>query len=122
MHVYRRFLLYWDCRPLSIEGYAMATIQSINLISTDPNVRGGRPLLAGTRIEVIALAIEHTINHNSIEELARDYRLSLAQVYAALAYYYEHKEALDALIEERDRMAQEYQEKGIGSRHSSLSG
>jgi uncharacterized protein (DUF433 family) len=100
----------------------MATIQSIDLISTDPTVRSGRPCIAGTRIEVTALAIEHNVNQHTVEELASDYGLSLAQVHAALAYYYEHKEALDAVIDGQDRIAQEYREKGIGSRRPPLSG
>jgi uncharacterized protein (DUF433 family) len=32
-------------------------IQSINLISTDPNIRNGRPCVAGTSIEVSVIVI-----------------------------------------------------------------
>ena len=31
----------------------------------------------------------------SVEEIARDYNLSLADVHAALAYYYDHQEEID---------------------------
>jgi len=93
----------------------MATIQSINLISTDPSVRSGRPCIAGTRIEVNALVIEHLFNQRPIEEIAANYRLTLAQVHAALAYYYEHKAELDAVMREQDRFAEEFRERHLGS-------
>jgi len=35
----------------------MESFQSINLISTNPDVRSGRPCIAGTTIEVSALVI-----------------------------------------------------------------
>lgn len=34
----------------------METMQSINLVSTNPHVRNGRPCIAGTTIEVAAIA------------------------------------------------------------------
>jgi uncharacterized protein (DUF433 family) len=94
----------------------MATIQSINLISTDPNVRGGRPVLAGTGIEVTTVAIAHIVHQQSPSEFAAHYDVSLAQVYAALAYYYAHKPELDALMEDRARLAAEFREQGFGRR------
>lgn len=92
----------------------MATIQSINLISTDPSVRSGRPCIAGTRIEVNALVIEHIFNKRTLGEISADYGLTLAQVHAAFAYYYEHKAELDALMRERDEIAAAFREKQLG--------
>lgn len=100
----------------------METILTIDLISTNPNVRGGRPCIAGTGLEVAVIVIAHIVHQRTPDEIASDYRISLAQVYAALAYYYAHKEEMDALIQERIRLAQEYKEKRVGSRHPSLSG
>jgi uncharacterized protein (DUF433 family) len=98
----------------------MATIQSINLISTDPSVRSGRPCIAGTRIEVNALVIEHIFNKRTLGEISADYSLTLAQVHAAFAYYYEHKAELDALMREQDRIAEEFREKNFGSQRPPL--
>jgi len=101
----------------------MDTILTIDLISTNPDVRGGRPCIAGTGLEVMTIVIAQIVHQRAPEEIASDYGLKLAQVYAALAYYYAHKEEMDALIQERSRIAQEYvvKEKRIGSRHPPLS-
>jgi uncharacterized protein (DUF433 family) len=97
-------------------------IQSINLISTNPAVRGGRPCIAGTSLEVTVIAIAKIVHGQTPEEIAADYNLSLPQVYAALAYYYDHKEEIDATIQERRKLAQEMKEKRVGSRRPSLLG
>lgn len=54
------------------------------------------------------------------EEIAADYELSLPQVYAALAYYYEHKPAIDATIQDRQQLALSMKESRVGSRHKPL--
>jgi uncharacterized protein (DUF433 family) len=100
----------------------VATIQSINLISTNPQVRGGRPCIAGTTIEVSVIMIAKIVHGQTPDEIASDYQITLAQVYAALAYYYEHKTEIDTTIRERYKLAQEMKEKRSGSRHPSLSG
>ena len=100
----------------------MATIQSINLISTDPEIRGGRPCLAGTGIEVTTIAIAMIIHQQTPGEFAADYGVPIAQVYAALAYYYEHKAELDALMREREEIAAAFEEKQLGNRRSPLPG
>lgn len=59
----------------------------------------GRPIIAGTRFKVLLLAMEHIYWNLSAEELQAAYpQLTLPQVYAALAYYYEHKDEVDAEI------------------------
>lgn len=100
----------------------MNTIQSINLIGIDPDIRSGRPYLIGTTITVADLAIAKIFHQKDADEIASDYELSLAQVYAALAYYYEHKTEIDASIEERRRLALEMKENRVGSRHKALFG
>jgi uncharacterized protein (DUF433 family) len=100
----------------------MEVMQSINLITTNPNVRNGRPCLAGTTVEVSVIAIATIVHGQSAEEIAADYDLSLPQVYAALAYYYDHKAEIDATIQDRRQWAQTMKEQRVGSRHPSLSG
>lgn len=100
----------------------MASVESINLIGIDPNVRAGRPHILGTTITVADIAIAKIFHQQDADSIADDYNLTLAQVYTALAYYYEHKAAIDASIKERRRLAQEMKEKRVGSRHSPLFG
>ncbi|MCA9966485.1 MAG: DUF433 domain-containing protein [Anaerolineales bacterium] len=97
-----------------------ATIQSINLISIDPTIRNGRPCIADTSIEVSVIVIAKIVHGLEPDEIAADYDLSLAQVYAALAYYYDNKQALDGLIHERRQLAMKLKEARVGSRHTPL--
>ncbi len=68
------------------------------LIARDPALRGGRPIIAGTGICVRTIAIESN-RGLSPEEIAADRPLlSLAQVYAGLAFYHANKQEIDADI------------------------
>ncbi|MEW6580731.1 MAG: DUF433 domain-containing protein [Chloroflexota bacterium] len=94
----------------------MATIHSINLIASDPDVRGGRPCIAGTGIRVLDVVTVMLFHDQTPAEIAEAYALTLAQVHAALAYYYEHKAEIDADIREQIAKAEEFKEKRVGSR------
>lgn len=73
----------------------MDVIQSIDLITKNSAVRGGKPCVAGTGVRVTDLVIAHLFHERSPEQLTSDYELSFSQVYASLAYYYQHKDELD---------------------------
>jgi uncharacterized protein (DUF433 family) len=77
------------------------------LITRDPSLRGGRPIIAGTGICVRTIAIE---NNGGLtpEEIAADRPpLSLAQIYAALAFYHANKAEIDADIAADERAYEE---------------
>ncbi|HXG65222.1 MAG TPA: DUF433 domain-containing protein [Blastocatellia bacterium] len=81
------------------------------IVST-PEIRHGRPRIAGTGITVHRIAIWYKLGHTP-EEIAYQYQhLSLAQVYAALAYYHANRDQIEAEIaadeEEADRIEEEY--------------
>jgi uncharacterized protein (DUF433 family) len=58
----------------------------------------GRPLIAGTRMKVIAIVMHH-MKGLSADQIQEGYpNLSMSQIYSALAYYYDHKAELDAEI------------------------
>jgi len=64
------------------------SVEINNLLVSSPEIRHGRPRIAGTGITVHRIAIWYRLG-NSPEEIARRYgHLSVAQVYAALAYYH----------------------------------
>ncbi len=68
------------------------------LITRDPALRAGRPIIAGTGICVRTIAIENNRGLTP-EEIAADRPpLSLAQIYAALAFYHANKREIDADI------------------------
>ena len=94
----------------------MQTITDIGtLIIRTPGTCGGRPRIAGHRITVHNIAIDSNAGMKPEDIVAERPQLKLAQVYAALAYYYANKEAIDteiaADIEEFDRLEAEYKAK-----------
>lgn len=75
-------------------------------IETTPGVRGGKPRIAGTRICVCDVVI-WTEQGRSPEEIVTDFpQLSLADVYAALAFYHEHREVVDRQILQSESFAE----------------
>ncbi|MDI7249505.1 MAG: DUF433 domain-containing protein, partial [Bacillota bacterium] len=57
---------------------------------------GGRPVIRGTRFTVSSVVFYALRQGMTPEELVREFpHLTLAQVYDALSYYYDHKEEID---------------------------
>lgn len=82
-----------------------AAIEIGSLIDRDPNVRGGRPKVAGTGVTVMRIAGWYKAGL-SPEEIARQYgHLTLAQVHGALAYYHCNVEEIEADLEREDALA-----------------
>jgi uncharacterized protein (DUF433 family) len=67
-------------------------------IEITPGVAGGKPRIAGHRITVQNIVIWHERMGKSADEISAEYELSLADVYAALAYYFDHREEIDQSI------------------------
>ena len=64
------------------------------------DVLGGKARLEGRRISVLQIAERALDLEHPPEEIADQLDISLAEVHAALAYYYEHP---DEMKRERDR-------------------
>ncbi len=69
--------------------------QSIEHIVSDPNICFGKPRIAGTRFAVKDVVIHHFFNRIPLEIIAAKWDLPVAGVYAAVAYYYDHREQID---------------------------
>lgn len=98
----------------------MDTILSINLISSNPDVRGGRPCIAGTGVRVSDVVMVMLFHTDAPGDIAAWFGLSLAQIHAALAYYYEHKAEIDEDIRQQIGTAEQYKEKRVGNRGDSV--
>jgi uncharacterized protein (DUF433 family) len=83
----------------------MAVIHDIGtLIVRNPEIRSGRPILAGTGVSVHSIVIRYKWGQTP-EEIADQFgHLSLAQVYAALAYYHANREEIEADLEQEDKL------------------
>ncbi len=77
-------------------------------IEMTPGTRGGKARIAGTRITVADIAMMNRRLGQSLEEISGKYDLSLAAVYAAMAYYYDHKDEIDRSIEEDEAFAEAF--------------
>ncbi|MCC3439116.1 MAG: DUF433 domain-containing protein [Oscillatoriales cyanobacterium] len=76
------------------------------LIATHPGIHNGCPIVAGTGVTVRRIAIDYKMGM-SPEEIAQEIpHLTLAQVYAALAYYHANKDAIEADIAAQEAEAE----------------
>jgi uncharacterized protein (DUF433 family) len=58
--------------------------------------------ISGTKVKVIEVALDKLAHGSSPEEIHFQYpHLSLSQIHAALAYYYDHQTELDEEIQKR---------------------
>ncbi|MBE2201475.1 MAG: DUF433 domain-containing protein [Anaerolinea sp.] len=67
-------------------------------IETTPDVMGGKPRIAGRRISVQNIVIWHEWMGLNADEIAAEYDLTLAEIYAALAYYFNDPQEIDQSI------------------------
>jgi len=99
----------------------MQTVLAIDLITTDPNIRGGRPCVASTGLRVTDVALAHAVHNRTTDDIAADYEISLAQVYAALSYYYDHKTELDEDIRQQVLQARSFKDQRRSNENPLLS-
>ena len=70
-----------------------------NYIVQDEGICGGKPRIAGTRIKVQHMAIDHVHAGWSVEEICEAYpHITRAQIHAALSYYYDHQSEIEQNI------------------------
>lgn len=74
-----------------------STIQSPTrtCIESQPGVCGGKPCVAGTRIRVQDVFVWHELQGLSADEIVSRFpQLTMADVYAALSYYWDHRDEI----------------------------
>jgi uncharacterized protein (DUF433 family) len=89
---------------------AVRTMDIGTLVVRTPEIRGGRPCIAGTGVTVQRIIGWYKLGL-SPEEIADEVgHLTLAQVHAALAYYHANREEIESAIAadeaEADRLAE----------------
>jgi len=76
----------------------------IDHIVSDPEHRRGKPRIKGTGITVQNI-VEDVAAGLSPEYITEQFDVTLGQVYAALSYYYDHKDEIDrAIIEDKSAL------------------
>jgi uncharacterized protein (DUF433 family) len=71
-------------------------------IEANPDVRSGKPCMAGTRIAVSDVVFMHLRLGQSLEQIAGHYDVPLAALHAAMTYYYDHRAEIDRVMQEED--------------------
>jgi len=130
-----RYPLYCEAQPLVLlfvercckllthnRSVPMATKSLDQRIVQTPGVCGGKPRIDGHRITVQNVAIWHDRLGHSADEIASEYDLELADIYAALAYYFAHREEIDASIRQSRAFVEEMRRKTPSKLRQKLEG
>jgi uncharacterized protein (DUF433 family) len=83
----------------------MSQLQQISHIEMRPGVHGERAFIVGHRIRVQDIVLWDEEGLTPDEIVARAPSITLADVHAALAYYYDHREDVDRQIREDNSFA-----------------
>ena len=68
-------------------------------VEINPKICNGSPVVIGTRVRIVDIAIEYEYLNRSQDEIINAHpHLKLEQVHDALSYYYENREAMDKKI------------------------
>ena len=66
--------------------------------------RDGVAMVSGTTTKVVEIVQDHLAHHWHAEDIHRQHpHLSLAQIHAALTYYYDHQQEIEEEIDRRVR-------------------
>jgi uncharacterized protein (DUF433 family) len=75
-------------------------------IEMTPGVLGGKPRIAGHRIRVSDIVVWHEKRGLSPDEIVALYpTITLSDVHAALAYYFDHREEIEAEFQRESDLA-----------------
>jgi uncharacterized protein (DUF433 family) len=90
----------------------MSTTKAERIVSK-PEVCGGKPCIAGTRIRVQDIFVLHELQGKSADEIVSRFpQLTMADVYGALEYYWDHRDEIRRQMQEEtdfvERMKQKY--------------
>ncbi len=77
-------------------------------IEMTPGVVGGKPRIAGTRIRVMDIVVWSEKRGLSPDEIVDMFDgITLADVYAAMAYYFDHREEIEEAFKREDELVAE---------------
>ncbi len=81
-------------------------------IVSNPDVCGGKPCIAGSRIRVQDVYIWHEIQGLTADEIVSRFpHITMADVYAALAYYWNHRTEIQQQMDEETAFVERMKQK-----------
>ena len=85
----------------------MATVENKH-IEVTVGVRGGRACIAGTHVRVQDIVACHEFQGMSADEIVAGYpQITLADLYAALSYYHDHRDEVRAQMSEDEAFVEQ---------------
>ncbi len=78
-------------------------------VTKEAGIRGGRACIDDTRIAVVDIVAMLTQGKSAEQMLLAYPSLNLAQVHAAISYYYENKDEIEAELAEDDGWEEEHE-------------
>jgi uncharacterized protein (DUF433 family) len=102
--------------PADIGGTIMGTAIDIGtLIVRSPEIRDGRPRIAGTGVTVRRIVSWYKMGLSPEEITDQTGHLTLAQVYAALTYFHANREEIEADLAAEDAATENLErQQGVG--------
>jgi len=75
----------------------------IQHIESKPGVCGGKPCVVGTRIRVQDIYVWHELQGKTPDEIVSDFpQLTLADVHAAMAYFWDNRQAIQRQMKDAE--------------------
>lgn len=92
-------------------------------IDSKPNVCGGQPCVAGTRIRVQDVYVWHELQGESPDEIVSRFpQLTMADIYAALSYYWDHRDEIQRQMREESDFVEQMKRKHPSPLQQKLAG
>src|SRR5947207_3191637 len=92
-------------------------------ITKTAGVCGGKACIAGHRIRVMDIVIWHELMGKSADEIVSDFpSLTLSDVHAALAYYFDHVHEIQDEMRNEDDVAEQFRAKFPSKLNQKLEG
>ena len=80
-------------------------------VAVNRKICGGSPVVAGTRVRIVDIAIEYEYLSRTPDEIINAHpHLKLEQIHDALSYYYENRKEMDSKIKEDKEFIQKVSE------------
>ncbi len=80
-------------------------------IEVSPDVAGGKPRIAGHRIKVQDVVVWHERMGKSADEISAEHDISIADVYAALTYYFDHRDQIERDLRDSEAFVEELRQR-----------
>jgi uncharacterized protein (DUF433 family) len=99
---------------------AATPVEKVHITRT-PGVCGGKPCIAGHRIRVQDIYVLHERRGLSADEIVAEYpQISHADVYAALAYFWDHRDEILGEMRAAEAVADQMRSKYPSKLHEKL--